>query len=173
MPDEQRDKLILTILGLAVLSMGSGCVSPDAIQAKLGVIEQRLEQKADNRVVADEIGRVENKIEQTTQIAETLWKKSIQAETINYGGAGWVVLTAVAFIIAVGLFVTWLFKKILNYKGMLSLVTTAVHRSEPEVRKAIKDKINQQALNDRSCCAQHKEQLSKECKKMGVFARDG
>ena len=69
-----------------------GCVAPEAIKTDIqgirndmGQMEKLIEQKADNSVVAKRIDQVNNKIEQTTQIAEelSLWRKNIQADVIG------------------------------------------------------------------------------------------
>ena len=78
-----------------------GCVAPEAVKTEIqgirndmGQLEKVVEQKADNTVVAEQVDEINNRIEQTIQLAEELsvWRKSVQAEIINYGGAGWVVV---------------------------------------------------------------------------------
>ncbi len=156
-----------------------GCMSPGAIKAQLSVLSQEVSQKADNDVVAEQIGQVNNRIEQTTKVADNLlkWQKSIKADTINYGGAGWVVLglilMVVVFLGAIGLFIMWGFKKYVKYKGMLSLVTTAVHKASPDVQKEIKRQIKRHAANGDKSQAAHKNNLAKHCRKDGVFAING
>ena len=95
---------------------------------------------------------------------------------IKYGGAGWVmlglILMTALFLTAIGLCLKWLFTKMTKYKGMLQLVTTAVHKSPPDVKRAIKQQVRKQASNGNKEFAIHKHNLSKECRKDGVFALD-
>lgn len=144
---------VIFICILFFVPSGATCVAPDAFKTKLGLTDTTIT-----------VGEAE-RIETNTKLLE----KNIRAETINYDGASWVVLTAVAFLIIIGIFIAWLFKQLLNYKGMLSLVTTAVHQSDPHIKQAIKIGVNKHAL----ACKdgnKHKKCLSKECVKNGVFA---
>jgi hypothetical protein len=133
-----------TVICVALLLLSS-CALPGAVDAKLGALEQKVEQKADNTVVAKEIERVDNRINQTTQITSELmtWKKTIQAETINYGGAGWVVLLVV--IVLIILLVAKGLKRFFEYKRMLTLVTDSVFYGPAEMQKSIKSEINRRA----------------------------
>ncbi len=124
-----------------------GCVASDAIKAKFGVGTK--EQNPTSTVVAKEIGEVDS--------------------SINYGGAGWVLLTTTVILIIIGTFALWSFKKLIDYKGMLSLVTTAVHQSDPHVKQAIKNSVKKHARTHKDG-DKHRKCLSKECIKNGVFA---
>ena len=174
----EKLKISFIFFFISLFAICNGCVSPGAVQAKLNLLEHKVEQKANNDVVAEQIEEVNNKIEQTTQVAEKLveWRKSVQAETINYGGAGWVVigliLMVIVFLGAIGLFIMWGFKKYIKYKGMLSLVTTAVHKSSPDTQKEIKRQIRNHASNGDKSQARHKCNLAKHCRNDGVFAHN-
>ena len=152
-----------------------GCVSPEAIKTDIqgirndmGKMEKLIDQKADNSVVAERIDQVNNKIEQTTQIAERLsvWQKSVQAETINYGGAGWVVVgtgVVVFIFVAAGLI---LVRAFMRRGSMLSLITAAVQRvgkRSPDTIHAIKEQIHEEVKEGR-CTHEHRKCL-------GVFAK--
>jgi len=157
---DQRKKVEMSIFWPLVLLFTivlflSGCVAPDAIKAKIGALEQRLEQKADNSVVAEQIEEVNNKIIQTTKI---------------YSGAGWVVLglllMTVIFLGAIGLFIRWLFRQVFKYKGMLSLLTQSIHKCPSETKKAVKQQIKVEAKKSKKH-SQNKVNLSQQVKKDG------
>lgn len=171
---------ILTVL-LFVLP---GCVSPDAVKTDIqgirndmGVLEKIVDQKADNTVVADSIDQINNKIEQTTQMAEelSLWRKSIQAETINYGGAGWVVVgTSVVVLIFVVAGIL-LIKAFMKRGAMLSLVTRAIKevgKNSPYAVSLIKDRLKK-CVHDGHNCEQDRRDLGKFAEKNGNFAKQG
>ena len=153
-----------------------GCVAPEAIKTDIqgirndmGQMEKLIEQKADNSVVAEQIGQVNNKIEQTTQLAERLsvWQKSVQAETINYGGAGWVVVgtgVIVFIFVAAGLL---LIRAFMRRGSMLSLITAAVQRvgkRSPDTIHAIKEQIHEEVKEGR-CTHVHRKCLGAFAKK--------
>ena len=152
-----------------------GCVAPDAIKTDIqgirndmGKMEKLVEQKANSSVVAEKIEQVNNRIEQTNQVAEelSLWRKSVQAETINYGGAGWVVVgtgVIVFIFVAAGLL---LIRAFMRRGSMLSLITAAVQRvgkRSPETIHAIKEQIHEEVKKGR-CTHKHRKCL-------GVFAK--
>jgi len=157
------------------------CVSPEAVKTDIqgirndmGRMEKLIEQKADNTVVAEHIDQVNNKIEQTTQIAEqlSLWRKSVQADTIHYGGAGWVVVgtgvTVFIFVAAALLLV----RAFMRRGNMLSLITAAVQKvgkRSPETVHAIKEQIHTEVKEGR-CTHDHRQSLGKFAKRMGTFA---
>ena len=153
-----------------------GCVAPEAIKTDIqgirndmGQMKKLIEQKADNSVVAERIDQVNNKIEQTTQIAERLsvWQKSVQAETINYGGAGWVVVgTGVIVFIFVGAGLL-LVRAFMRRGSMLNLLTTAVQRVGkrlPDTMHAIKEQIHEEVKEGR-CTHEHRQCLVAFAKK--------
>lgn len=165
-------KTIAAAIILATLVIS--CVSPDAVKNQLGTIDAQLgelktlvDMKADSRVVAEQIDEVNSRVEQA------LWNQDIQAESIRYGGAGWVVLGAcliiIIFLSAFGLLIYYLLKR---KNALLALVTCAISKTAPEVRKAIKAQIKEEALNGGEFSPDHKSELSKFTKKMGTFAKD-
>lgn len=156
---------------LLLLPFWSGCVSPNAVRAKLGALEAQIEQKADTKIVAEQVEHLHTQIEQTTQVAEKLveWKKSIQAETINYGGAGWVVVgTSIIVIIFLGAGFL-LIKTIIKRSVLLKLLTQTIYNSEEHVQSAIKKQIKHEVSNGGEFKPQDKEELKRFTKKMGTF----
>jgi len=164
-----------TILALLFCVL-PGCVAPEAIKTDIqgirndmGQMEKLIEQKANNSVVAEKIDQVNNRIEQTNQVAEelSLWRKSVQAETINYGGAGWVVVgTGVIVFIFVGAGLL-LVRAFMRRGSMLSLITAAVQRvgkRSPETMHAIKEQIHEEVKEGR-CTHEHRKCLGHFAKK--------
>lgn len=130
----------------------AGCAAPGAFKAKITGIEARfdkLEKVADNLV---------------------LWRKTVQAENITYGGAGMVaiglIIITVVFLGAFGLLIRMLLKK----TNLLKLVTTAVQKTDPHIRKAIKDQISVEVSNDGPFKTCHKHQLREFVEKVGACA---
>ncbi|KKN98969.1 hypothetical protein LCGC14_0142140 [marine sediment metagenome] len=168
--------VVFTILFCVLLS----CVSPEAVKTDIqgirndmGVLEKIVDQKADNTVVADQIGEVNNRIEQTTQIAEELsvWRKSIQAETINYSGAGAVVIgtsiMAVIFLGA-GLLLVRAFMKRGNMLSMLTGAIKDVGKDSPDTVSKIKGELKKcVALGD--YCEKDRKNLGHFARKRGTF----
>ncbi len=158
-----------------------GCMAPEAIKTdiqgirnKMGALEKVVDQKADNTVVAERIDQVNNKIEQTAQIAEELsvWRKSVQAETINYGGAGWVVVgvgIVVLIFVGAGLLLIRAFMKRGN---MLTLLTGAVKKTgeaSPQFMKAVKYNLKR-CVHEGGCTEHDRQNIGKFAKKVGTFA---
>jgi hypothetical protein len=116
------------------------------VRNDMGQLEKIIEQKADNTVVAEHVERIDNSIKQTTQIAEelSLWRKSVQADTINYGGAGMVVIgTGVMALIFVGAGLL-LVRAFMKRGNMLTLLTSAVKRvglADPRAASNIKKSL--------------------------------
>jgi hypothetical protein len=160
-------------LFIACIAMcGCASVAKDAITTRIGSAEANLEnleklvdQKADNTVTAERIDEVRNEITQVTKVADTLvkWKTSVQAETINYGGAGWVVLGSAVIIMiflgAFGLLIRMLLKKI----HLLKFVTGAVKRADPDTQKAIKKAIKAQVACPNTKYTERDKLMLKEC----------
>lgn len=154
------------------------CVSPEAVKTDIqgirndmGQLEKIVDQKADNTVVAEHINQINNKIEQTAQIAEELsmWRKNVQAETINYGGAGWVVVGTgvIAFIfVGAGLLLVRAFMKRGN---MLSMLTRAVQKSGKNTVITIKQNLKK-CVSEGYHCDQDIRNLGDFAKKAGTFA---
>lgn len=131
----------------------AGCVSPGALQTKITGMEVKIKK----------IEKVVDNI--------SLWKSNVQAETINYGGAGMVVIglivITVVFLGAFGLLIRMLLKK----TNLLKLVTCAVQKTDPHVRQAIKDQISKEVSNGGPFKPHHKHQLRKFTEKVGTFAK--
>lgn len=169
----------ITIMLIAVLGcfLNCGCISPEAIKTDIqgirndmGMLERVVDQKADNTVVAEYVNEINNKIEQTAQIAEDLsiWKKNIQAETINYSGAGWVVIgtSGIAFIfLGAGLLLIRAFMKRGN---MLTLLTRAIKKSGSANTAHIKDQLKK-CVHEGYHCDQDIRNLGDFAKKVGTF----
>jgi hypothetical protein len=144
------------------------------IRNEMGSLEKLIDQKADNNVVADQIGEVNNRIDQTTQLAEELsiWRKNIQAETINYGGAGMVVVgTGVMAIIFIGAGFL-LIRSFMKRGNMLTLLTRAVKNAgegTPDTVTTIKQHLKY-CVNEGHCSEQDVKNLGSFAKKAGTFA---
>lgn len=172
-------KIVLTLtLLFCVLP---GCVAPEAIKTdiqgirnNMSALQHVVDQKADNTVVTEHVDRIDNQIEQTTQIAEelSLWRKSIQAETINYSGAGWVVVgTGVMALIFVGSGLL-LIRAFMKRGNMLTLLTGAVKNAgetSPEVVSQIKSHLKK--CVDDTDSIEAEERLEQDRKNLGNFAR--
>lgn len=124
------------------------------------------------------VATVELELDKFTKIADTLvtWKTSIQAETINYGGGGWVVLgTSIVIIIFLAAF-GLLIKALLSKINLLKLVTSAISQVPPEVGRMIKDKIEYEVkmgeLSGGPFKKKQKHALEGFTKKYGTFAKD-
>lgn len=160
-----------------------GCVAPEAVKTEIqgirndmGQLEKVVEQKADNTVVSEQVGEINNKIEQTTQLAEELsvWRKSVQADTINYGGAGWVVVgTGVMAIIFVG--TGFLLIRMLMKRGrLLKLITCVIQKvgqKSPETIKSIKEQLKAETSNGKSFTKRDRQELGNFAEKSGTFAK--
>jgi hypothetical protein len=175
---------VMAIVLVAALFVGlahSACVSPDAVKTDIqgirndmGQLESVVDQKADNSVVAEHVDRIENNIEQNAQIAEELsvWKKSVQAETINYGGAGWVVVgTGVMALIFLGAGLL-LVRAFIHRGSLLTLLTCAVQKAgkkSPEIAHAIKRQLKEETSNGGPFSETHRKNLGHFAKKKGTF----
>jgi hypothetical protein len=171
--------MILTLFFCVVLS----CIAPDAvktdiqgIRSDMGQLEKLVEQKADNTVVAEQVGAINNRIEQTAQIAEDLsvWRKNIEAETINYGGAGWVVMgTGIMALIFVGAGLL-LVRAFMRRGSLLTLLTCAVQKvgkRSPEAVRAIKKQLKIETSNGGPFTEQDRKNLGHFANKKGTFAK--
>lgn len=157
------------------------CVAPEAVKTEIqgvrndmGRLEKIVDQKADNTVVAEHVERIENSIEQTTQIAEelSLWRKSVQADTINYGGAGWVVIgTGIMALIFVGAGLL-LVRAFMKRGNMLTLLTSAIKRvglEDPRTVLNIKKSLKL-CVHEKGLCDQDRKNIGDFAKKVGTFA---
>lgn len=130
----------------------AGCVAPGALKAEVTGLKARFDKL---EKVAEEI---------------TIWKKTVQAETINYGGAGWVVIGSIFIVtIFLGAFVLMI-RMLLKKTNLLKLVTCAVQKTDSHIRKAIKDQISEEVSNGGPFKAHHKQQLRQFTEKVGTFA---
>lgn len=173
----QKQKIASSILATLFCVM-PGCVAPEAVKMDIqgirndmGQLEKVVEQKADNTVVAEHVDEINNKIEQTTQIAEelSLWKKSVQAETINYGGAGWVVVgTGVMALIFVGAGLL-LIRAFMKRGNMLSMLTRAVKKSGKDTVVTVKQNLKK-CVHEGYHCDHDRKRLGDFAKKVGTFA---
>lgn len=184
--------MILAILFCVVPS----CIEPEAIKTDiygirndLGHLEKIIEQKADSTIVAEHVERIDNRIEQTTQVAEelSLWRKNVEADTINYGGAGWVVAgTGIMALIFVGAGLL-LIRAFMRRGNLLTLLTGAIQsvgKRSPKVVQAIKEQLKTETSNGYSCTSgtfkryycigpfteQDRKNLGHFAKKRGTFA---
>lgn len=159
-----------------------GCLAPGALKTDvqgirndMGQLEKMVDQKADNTVVAEHVDEITNRIDQTAQIAEELsvWKKNVQAETINYGGAGWVVIgTGVMALIFIGAGFL-LIKAFMRRGNLLTLLTCAVQKAgkrSPETVQVIKEQLKAETSNDGPFTEQDRKNLGDFAKKKGTFA---
>lgn len=153
--------------------MGKEAVKTDiqGIRNDMGQLKSLVDQKADNKVVAEQIGQVSNRINQNTQVAEelSLWRKSVQAETINYGGAGWVVVGTgvMAFIfLGSGLLLVRAFMKRGN---MLSMITRAVKNSGKDTVVTVKKNLKR-CVHEGYHCDQDRKNIGDFARKRGTFS---
>ncbi len=131
---------------------GVGCVAPGALKAEVTGLKARFDKL---EKVADEL---------------TLWKSNVQAETINYGGAGWVVVGSI-FLVTIFLgFFGLLIRMLLKKTNMLKLVTCAVQKTDSHTRRIVKDQISKEVSNGGSFKPCHKHQLREFAEKVGTFA---
>ena len=174
-------KITTTAIIALLFCVVPGCVAPGALDTEIqgirndmGQLEKLVDQKADNTVVAEEIEQVNNSIAQTAQIAEelSLWRKSVQAETINYGGAGWVVVgTGVIALIFVGAGLLFI-RAFMRRGSLLTLLTCAVQKvgkRSPEAIQAVKDQLKQEVAEGRFK-EQDRKNLGNFAKKKGTFS---
>jgi len=142
----------ITALFLLITLIMSGCAAPGAFKTSVTGVEARFEKL---EKVAEEL---------------SVWKSSVQAETINYGGAGTVaiglIVITVVFLGAFALMIRMLLQK----TNMLKLVTGAVQKTDANTRKAIKDKITEEVSNGGPFKRHHKHQLRNFVEKAGTFA---
>lgn len=143
----------ISVMFLLMTIFGSGCISPEAVKTQIGGIETRL-----------------GKLEKVAENLDIKFTKMIQAETINYGGGGWIVLGAcliiVIFLGAFGLLIRMLLRK----NTLLKLVTCAVAKAPAHVRRAIKAQVDEEVSNGGKFRPTDKMDLSDFARKNGNFA---
>lgn len=172
---------------VSLLFCGTACVDAKSkfetdVQAKIGMVQDKLEKLVeqtaamDTKVIADRIEKVEHVLNQQVVGKIEGFQKTIQAGTIKYGGAGWVVVGfAVAIILFLGIPILaayLMLRRASTLKELLRLVTGAVNRADPEVQTAVKAEI-ENVIGDgtNNFGDWHKKALRKLTEKMGTFAK--
>jgi hypothetical protein len=176
---EASKRLAALILAL-LFCVVPGCVSPEAIKTDIhgirndmGRLEKLVDQKADNTVIAEQVDEINNKIEQTTQLAEKLsvWRKNIQAETINYSGAGWV-MASVSIVVLIFVGAGLLFIKAFMGRGnLLTMLTGAIKKvgkDSPHIVMSIKKQLKC-SVKDGHFYEQDRKNLGNFARKKGTF----
>lgn len=129
------------------------CVSPEAV-------------KTDIQGIRNDMGQLENVAEEFS-----VWKKSVQAETINYGGAGWVVIgTGVIALIFVGAGLL-LVRAFVRRGNMLTMLTRAVKNASedsPDFMHVIKSQL-ERCVREGHFCEADRKNLGHFAKKKGTF----
>lgn len=142
----------------------SSCISPDAVSAKLGTFENRM----------DNLETIAN--QQAELIKNTLaeFNSTTTAEVIHSGG-GWIVLGSALivaiFLVSIGLFIRYYLKSNKNEK-LLKLVTTAAKNTDNNTIRKIKSQIEHEVCNGGKFCEKDKQKLAEFVHKYGVFAHD-
>lgn len=163
------------------------CLSPEAVKTEIqgvrndmGSLENLIDQKADATVVAENIEDITCQIEQVNQVAEeitcslediSVWKNEIQAETINYNGAGWVVIGSsviVIIFVGAGLLLIRAFMKRGDMLRMLTSAVKKVNHESPEAVRLIKHYISLETT-DGKFSYNDKQRLAQFTKKYGTF----
>lgn len=166
--------IVTILLFVLLLCVVPGCVAPGAFKAQTEIQGLRNDMDARNDIVAEQIGEVNNRITQTTKVADSLsvWRKEVQAETINYGGAGWVVVgTGVMALIFVsaGYLLIRAFMRRGNSLALLTGVIQKAGKRSPEVVHAIKRHLREEVSNGGRFGACHKRHLADFARKNGTF----
>jgi len=178
----QKSKLKLLIaIGMSFV-VSLGCLSTEGIKTELsgvrndlGELEQLVSHKADNSVVAEQIDTINSRVDQTTQIADEFmaWRKSIEAETITYSGAGWVVVgSSIMAIIFLGAGLL-LIKAFMKRGQLLTLLTGAVKNAgnkSPEIAESIKKQLKLEVSEGRFR-EQDRKNLGNFAIKVGTFSK--
>jgi len=122
-----------------------------------------------------QLGSVTTRLDSLEKVADDLtikFDKKIQAETINYGGGGWIVLGAcliiIIFLSAFGITLYLLVKK----TNLLKLVTCAVSKTSDHTRRAVKEQVEKEVRNGGSFKPRHQVELADFAKKCGTFAEN-
>ncbi len=149
---KETQKLATAIL-IALFCVLPGCVSPDAVK------------------VSAEIQGIKNDMANIEKLADEMfvWRKSIQAENINYNGAGWVVLVVTVFVGAGFL----LIKTFMKRGTALHLLTCAVQKAgkiDPSTVHKIKHCLKQEVVTGRFK-EEDRKNIGNFAKKKGTFAK--
>jgi hypothetical protein len=165
----------MRIASVMILIVLSGCVSANdaklveardneiagikttvgVTNSKLGIIQDKLEtlvsQSQPVSTVIDRVDQMDQKIQSQVLDKIELLHKDIQAGTINYGGAGWVVLggaVLVVIFLGSGVITVYLLSRNLSRtKGLLQLVTGAIQASSPDAQHEVKSKVKEKTSN--------------------------
>jgi hypothetical protein len=169
-------KIVLTtIVFMTLVCTNFSCVDADA---KVGVVGEQL-----TRIV-DQNASISNKLNDIDELTQSfkqqlvdkmdVMHKEISAETINYGGAGWVVLGATAVVIVfllAGIGIVLIFvRNSFKLKGLLTLVTSAIQNSPSYACNKVKAEIEKQTENGGPFGLKHKKMLREFTEKVGTFA---
>ncbi len=139
---------IITTLVAILFCVLPSCISPEAFQTEIQGI--RLDMEGMEKV--------------TDQLS--VWQKTVQAEIINYGGAGYVVIGtgAMALIFVVPGFL--LIRAFMKRGSMLALLTKAVKETQKDHLQgvmAIKENLKYSVKEGHFC--------EKDRKNLGIFAK--
>lgn len=150
---KEKTKVALKIIATAILALFCvlpGCVSPNAVKMEVQGIRNDM-----------------NKLE---KVAEELsvWKKSVQAEVINYNGAGWVVVgTGIMALIFMGSGLL-LVRAFMKRGNMLTMLTRAVKKSGTDTSNNIKHHLKK-CVQEGYHCDKDRRNLGDFAKKVGTF----
>jgi hypothetical protein len=148
-----------------------------ALGNKIGFVNDRLEKLVEQTqtvsVSAEKVGKLTQVTQQQLADKVELIHKTIQAGSIHYGGAGWVVLgvgviVALFLVAGVGAFFV-VTRSASKFKNLLTLVTSAVQQAPPEVQDEIKSQIEQATSNGGPWDHQHKQALADFARAVGTF----
>lgn len=147
-------KITATILALLFCVL-QGCVSPGALKADIQGIRADMNSL---EKVADEL---------------SLWKSNVEAETINYGGGGWIVLgTGVIVFIFVGAGFL-LIRAFIKRSSSLSLLTCAIQKvgkyspaSVINIKAQLKREVKEGQFKEKD-----RQNLGHFAKKRGTFTK--
>jgi len=155
---------ILILLGLV------GCVGKEAVkaEAKIAAVENnlnRLEKVLDAKVDIAQLDRVEQNI---LKLDKTINNSGV----IKYGGAGWVVIgmsiMALIFVIVIAGLIKFYLKS-RDRTNLLSLVTKAISKVDPNTQTKIKEMIEYETLYGGPFGVKHKKMLSDFTRQNGTF----
>ena len=119
-------------------------------------------------------GEIITRLDRLEKIADNLnlqYNKLIQADTINYGGAPWVIVGMSIVILIFLLAFYFTIKSLLKHKNLLHLVTCAVQKTSQEIKDGVKQQIEKEVSNGGSFKVQHKKELAKFAIKHNTFAK--
>lgn len=178
MGSQKKGKTIKKAISALIILIGAiGCatVKPGAVQvpveAKIANLETQLQKltEQNNTIEANNIGKIKNSAD--NKLLENKKEIGKGAGTINFSGAGYVVLGSsimvALFLFAIGWYVRQLMKK---KTDLLKLVTCAIQKTDPAIREAVKSQIEYEVSNGGPYDQKHKQELAVFTKKHGTFA---